>query len=103
MRKRSWYDVNGEIVFDPHPGGDYVNGKIINGGHLWFPNYEKVLYLIENSEFTKWEFFHYYDGDGNSVTKKIDYSKGFVMRTPDHDIRVQNPYRAMSIVVDLYK
>ena len=45
----------------------------------------------------------YYDENGNSVTKKIDYSKGYVIRTPDHDKRVQNPYRAMSLVVDLYK
>ena len=33
----------------------------------------------------------------------IYYSLGFVLRTPDHDERTQNPFRSLSIVVDLYK
>ena len=37
------------------------------------------------------------------ITNKIDYSLGYISRTPDNDDRVKNPYRPMSIVVDCYK
>lgn len=103
LYNRSTKDENGTIIFDKEGGGSYQDGKVVDGGHVWFPTYKKVLDLIEKSNFNQYEFFHYYDENGNSVTKKIDYSKGYVIRTPDHDKRVQNPYRAMSLVVDLYK
>ena len=48
-------------------------------------------------------FYHYYDESGKGVTEPIDYSISHVMRTPDHDERVKNPYRPMSIVVDCIK
>lgn len=100
---RSIKGGNGEIVFDPDGGGTYQNGKVINGGHVWFPNYDKVMALFEKSEFTKVNFLHYYKSDGTFVAKEIDYSKGWIQRTPDHDERVQNPYRPLSLVVDAYK
>ena len=103
LYNRSKKDESGNIIFDPDGGGKYQDGKVIDGGHVWFPTYEKVLALIEKSDFSKYEFYHYYDENGDSVTKEIDYSKGYVIRTPDHDKRVQDPYRAMSLVVDLYK
>lgn len=103
LYNRSKKDESGNIIFDPDGGGKYQDGKVIDGGHVWFPTYEKVLALIDKSDFSKYEFYHYYDENGKSVTKEIDYSKGYVIRTPDHDKRVQDPYRAMSLVVDLYK
>ena len=59
--------------------------------------------LLEKTHFKDIEFYHYYDDLKKSVTKPIDYTIGHVMRTPDHDERVKNPYRAMSIVVDCIK
>ena len=35
--------------------------------------------------------------------KNIDYSLGYIKRTPDNDKRVKKPRRPMSIVVDCYK
>ena len=99
-------DLEGRILFDPGGGGRYVNGKVVNGGHLWFPTIEQVSALLEKTKFFthgKIEFLHYYDTNGVSITKPIDYSKGYVCRTPDHDKRGKSPYRAISIVVDLYK
>ena len=90
LRDRSTKDASGEIVFDRDGGGSYENGQVVND-------------LIQKTDFKRYEFYHYYDENGNSVTKKIDYAKGYIQRTPDHDKRVQNPYRAMSLVVDLYK
>ncbi len=103
LLNRAIKNENGDIVFDPGGGGAYKNGKVIRGGHVWFPVYEKVLELVKHSNFSNYEFLHYYDMDGQSVLKEIDYSKGFVKRTPDHDKRVQHPRRGMSIVVDLIK
>ena len=103
---RTKKDAQGNLQFDPGGGGKFVNGKVVAGGHVWFPLYENVKSLTENTKFNsegKVDFLHYYDENGKSVTNKIDYSKGFVERTPDHDDRVKKPYRAMSLVVDFYK
>ena len=99
-------DNQGNIIFDKGGGGTYDrnNKKIINGT-LWFPKYEKVLSLLESTNFNndKIRFLHYYDENNNQILNSIDYSKGFISRTPDHDRRVQQPRRPMSIVVDCVK
>ncbi|MBO4771904.1 MAG: methyltransferase domain-containing protein [Bacteroidales bacterium] len=100
---RSVKDKYGHIVFDPDGGGFFENGVVGGGGHLWFPIYETVLELAQKSHFKQYNFYHYYDEDGNPVLKDIDYKKGFVQRTPDNDERATNPRRPMSIVVDLVK
>ena len=97
---RTTKDNDGELLFDPGGGGCLVDGKVIKGGHVWFPKYEIVKDLLEQTSFKKINFRHYYNEDGEAITKPIDYSIGYVMRTPDHDERVKEPYRPMSIVVD---
>jgi SAM-dependent methyltransferase len=103
LYERCLKDESGTPIFDPGGGGDYVDGKVINGGHVWFPIYENVKTILNATLFKEVFFYHYYDETGSPVTKDIDYSFGHVMRTPDHDDRVQNPYRPMSIVVDCIK
>lgn len=93
----------GELQFDPEGCGEFKDGKVINGGHVWFPTYEIVKNLLDQSKFEKFSFYHYYNEFGVGIANKIDYSVAFVMRTPDHDKRVQTPYRPMSIVVDCFK
>jgi predicted O-methyltransferase YrrM/predicted SAM-dependent methyltransferase len=98
---RSELDKFGNVVFDPGGGGTKENP-----GHLWYPKYEIVKELIEKTKFAENGeviFYHYYDEKGQPVTNQINHTKGFVKRTPDHDIRVQKPYRPLSIVVDLIK
>ena len=103
LNERCLRDSSGNILFDQGGGGSFVDGKVINGGHLWFPTYKLVLDLLNKTHFEKIRFYHYYDESGIAVTKPIDYKIGFIKRTPDHDARVQNPYRPMSIVVDCIK
>lgn len=93
----------GEFLFDPVGGGAFVDGKVVSGGHVWFPTYEVVKDLLSKTFFKNITFYHYYDEFGNGVMKHIDYSIGYVMRTPDNDERVQNPRRPLSIVVDCIK
>ena len=103
LQERTVKDESGELIFDPGGGGSYKGGKVVGGGHVWFPKYESVKAIIDATRFTDVTFYHYYDPDGRPVTKPIDYSFGYVMRTPDHDSRVADPYRPMSIVLDCRK
>jgi SAM-dependent methyltransferase len=124
--ERSIKDVEGRVIFDPG-GGKRRKTKLLKlklykkfypllytitlrqisgSGHYWFPTIESVQRLIEKSRFAsggKVEFLHYYNSDGTAVTKPIDYSKGYISRTPDHDKTFQDPYRPSSLVVDLIK
>ena len=103
LYRRALKNEKGELQFDPGGGGDFVNGKVVKGGHVRFPQYETVKEILEKTQFKDIKFYHFYDESGKGVTKPIDYSIGHVMRTPDHDERVQNPYRPMSLVVDCTK
>lgn len=103
LYERTLKNDKGELLFDPLGGGKFIDGKVINGGHLWFPTYNKIKVLLDKTHFTNYTFLHYYDENGIGVTNKIDYSKGYVMRTPDNDDRVKHPYRPMSMIVDCIK
>jgi SAM-dependent methyltransferase len=94
---------DGTILFDPLGDGQFVNGRIINGGHVWFPVYESVKALFEASQFEDVQYLHYTDAKGQSILQTIDYSLGNVLRTPDHDERAASPRMALSIVVDARK
>jgi predicted SAM-dependent methyltransferase len=105
LSNRSVKSGDGTILFDPGGEGTFLEstGQVINGGHVWFPVYEKVKELVEKAPFAKIDFLQYYDEKGVARCNKIDYNKGYIQRTPDHDARVKNPYRPLSIVVDCYK
>ena len=101
LQERSVKDENGKVIFDPGGGG-----TIDNPGHLWYPLITNVEALLAKTKFSKFgeiDFLHYYKTDGAFVLKDIDYSKGFVMRNPDFDNRVQTPRRPLSMVIDLAK
>lgn len=102
---RSMKDDSGNIIFDPDGGGNYSKQekKVINGGHIWFPTIENIRNLLNKIPFARIDYLHYIDEEGKPHCNKIDYTKGFIQRTPDNDERVKNPYRPMSIVVDCYK
>ncbi|MCV7298526.1 class I SAM-dependent methyltransferase [Mycobacterium barrassiae] len=108
--ERSLKDADGNIIFDPGGGGAFKRRppifgkkKVVKGGHVWFPVYENIVELFANTRFSSVEFLHYYDETGAPHTNPIDYSKGYVKRTPDNDERVAHPFRPMSIVVDCIK
>jgi len=107
LYNRSKKDENGTIIFDSGGGGSYdlINKKVVQGGHVWFPIFSSVESLLELTHFSndKINYLHYYDTDNNPIMNKIDYSNGFINRTPDNDDRVKNPLRPMSIVIDCYK
>ena len=103
LRARSRMDDEGEIVFDPAGGGRFENGRVVGGGHVWFPVWETVDELIQQSPFARVHWLHHYRPDDSGVVEEIDYTLGHIGRTPDHDDRVQDPRRPMSLVVDLRK
>ena len=97
----------GDLKFDPGGGGKYskLRRKVIDGGHIWFPNYENVKNIFDNSnfEYKKIDYLHCYFNDNDFILKDIDYDICYIQRTPDYDSRVSNPRRPMSIVVDAMK
>jgi SAM-dependent methyltransferase len=105
LYERSVKDDSGSILFDAGGGGRYdaINNKVVDGGHVWFPRYETVKTLLNTTPFERYTFYHYYNEWNEPITDDIDYSKGYVQRTPDHDDRVKYPKRPMSIVVDCFK
>ena len=101
LSKRSYKNALGEIVFDPLGGGTPDDP-----GHVWFPRLDSVRSLLERTLFATGcgvEFLQHWNMDGTYTAKRIDYEKGHVQRTPDFDPRVREPYRPMSLVVDLTK
>ena len=105
--ERTLKTMKGELKFDPGGGGSYskIRRKVVGGGHVWFPNYQNVKNIFYNSNFEdkKVNFLHYYVDFNNYVLKEIDYSICHISRTPGHDLRVSDPRRPMSIVVDAKK
>lgn len=105
LKQRSLCNDRDEVVFDPGGGGSFNpdTGRVSGGGHVWFPVYDNVKQLLDRTRFTNINYLHYYDSQNKPVLHTIDHSLGMVKRTPDHDPRVQQPARPMSIVVDCYK
>ena len=106
--ERSMKDAGGNLLFDPGGGGAFVDGRVVGGGHLWFPDHENVQALFSASAFSedrqaRVDFLHYNRSDGRGVLELIDYSKGYIKRTPDHDHRVTGSGQALSLVVDAVK
>ncbi|MBQ9361067.1 MAG: glycosyltransferase [Lachnospiraceae bacterium] len=99
MRQRCFTNDKKEPVFDPMGGGAFISGKVVDGGHLWFPVYSEVKKLLDETRFKKIIFYRYHLSDGSSISKEIDYSKGMVLRTKENDKRNLD----LSIVVDCEK
>ena len=95
--------ADGEIVFDPGGGGRYVDGKVVDGVHLWFPVFENLVALIEASKFENYEILEGYEPDGSRIMKRVDYARGYVQRTSAHDPRVRSDPRPLSLLVDFVK
>ena len=45
LKERTLKNDKGELIFDPLGGGKFIDGKVLNGGHLWFPKYSNVKEL----------------------------------------------------------
>lgn len=103
LRDRCLKAPDGALLHDPDGGGTYVDGNVVDGGHVWLPTIETVQSLYDGSPFTDVRILHATMPDGSYRLEPIDYSLGFVQRTPDHDARAQFPRRPFSIVVDAYK
>ncbi len=101
LQNRSLKDEKGNIVFDPGGGG-----TLENPGHIWFPRIDKIKALLNNTAFSKYgtiDYLHYYCMNDDYVMRRIDYSKGHIKRTPDHDSRASQINKPMSMVIDLIK
>ncbi len=94
----SMKSVRGEILFDPSGGGDYREGNVVNGGHVWFPNYLMVRELLDKTKFRDVRFLCYYTEQEEFVCNGVDMSLGYVTR-----YNLENADGNYSLVVDCYK
>lgn len=95
----SFIDNTGKVIYDPNGGGKFIDGKVYDGGHLWFPTYEVVKELIDQSDFSTYKFYRYYDSNRRKYAEKIDYRMGYISRTKEH----LSYKKDISIVVDCFK
>jgi SAM-dependent methyltransferase len=105
-RDRTRRGADGQFLFDPGGGGNFRDGQVVDGGHLWFPTIELMRELMGQSRFAgggRIEYLHYTEADGSFTIRPIDYSLGHIQRTPDHDARVADNPRPLSIVIDAWK
>lgn len=103
IKLRCIVNKNNEILYDPGGGGRFVNNKVVDGGHVWFPTIKKMRQLLDSTNFKKINFLSYYEDIENKGRSKqkhihhnIDYSLGYIKRTPDFSYK-------KSIVIDCYK
>jgi len=105
-RDRTERAPDGTFLFDALGGGRLENGKVVDGGHLWFPTIDIVRDMFARSRFGTAgdvRFLQYNEPDGTTVVNPVDYSLGHIQRTADHDARVKDRPRAVSIIVDAIK
>jgi len=73
--------------------------------HLTLTTYGLMKHIIEESPFLNFEFYHYWN-KGEFIRKQIDYSLGWISRTPDNDPRCKrqgNELQVTSLVVDMFR
>ena len=69
----------GEMLYDPNGGGDYNEGGVTGGGHIWFPTYEIVNSIMRDTKFDIIDFKCYWLND-RLVRKTIDPNYGYLNR-----------------------
>lgn len=80
LNRISLKDNNGEIIYEPTGGGRLGLFGVENGGHLWFPTYERVFELLKETLFEKIDFLCYYTAKGKLIKREFDYTNGYVNR-----------------------
>ena len=75
-----------------------------NNLHITLTNYYLLTPFLNDSSF-KVEYYNYWKDDGTFVENNIDYSKGYIKRTPANDERNNEHNRLLvtSFVCDLIK
>lgn len=92
-------DHTGRILFDPTGGGVMGEFGVEKGGHVWFPTYDLVKKLLEETTFEKVDFLCYHTANGELVKKNFDYLNGYVNRVSD----TEDGREIYSMIVDCQK
>lgn len=75
-----------------------------NNLHVTLTTYKLLRPYLDGSPFQV-EYLHYWSDEETFVKNTIDYSKGYIRRTPDNDVRSteEDPLHVTSFVCDLTK
>lgn len=100
-RDRSVRDESDNLLFDPLGGGEFKDGKVVNGGHVWFPTIETIRQLFQSSPFEAVTYLQHYEIDGSIIAQPTDHSVMYVQRSLENDARAEG--RTPSIIADAVK
>ena len=75
-----------------------------NNLHITLTTYNLLKPIFDESPFNV-EYLHYWKNENEFIQNKIDYTKGYIRRTPDNDSRNkgENKLHVTSLVCDLTK
>ena len=92
------------VIYDKKNGGLKVLNSENDSPHLWFPTYDKLNELINNSSIKSCKnivFYQYFKDKENFVCDSIPENEMFVLRAAPHDNRAGG--KPISIVIDFIK
>lgn len=114
LKKRSVYDSEGNVIADLMMGGSVVYDKETGtakpvyttdgNAHIWFPVYETVVDLVNQSDLrlcSRSEFYQYFVSDTQYVCNSFEENEMRVFRAPPYDNRAGG--RPISIIADFVK
>lgn len=97
LKSRTMMDKRGNFLFDPGAGGNYGKDGIENGA-VYFSTYESFKKILDQTDFSSFDWLCYYTKDGKLHKKYIDMAWGYNKRVSNESD--ENIY---CIVVDCYK
>lgn len=99
LRDQVMTNEKGIFIFDANGGGTYKEGIISGGGHMWFPNIDNVMRLIEKTNFDNAAYLCYRTDQGKLVKNSFNNDFLHLCRAnkgPDDELFID-------MVVDLSK
>ncbi|MBR8827190.1 MAG: hypothetical protein DSM107014_04670 [Gomphosphaeria aponina SAG 52.96 = DSM 107014] len=94
----------GNLTNDSVGGGKWnQKNQQLSGGQIWFTPYEISRNLLElySLRYCQANWLDYHDMNGKPVMNEIDYDQGYIHKTPDNYELGQNPFKPLSIGLDL--
>lgn len=98
LQSRAMTDSTGTILFDPGSGGGYGKDGVEGGGAVYFPTYDDLKEILDQTDFSSIDWLCYHTRDGELHKKYIDMNMGY-------NRRVKNEINEgiFCIVVDCFK
>lgn len=68
LKEASMFSDDGIILFDPTGGGQFEDGRVQNGGHVWFPTINNVRIVLNKTKYKNIEYLCYWE---NGISRSV--------------------------------